>query len=181
MASSPALESLRWNLRARSAPELRHSQRHLRKVRTLHIPSIRDRVVRRAVVGNHPQGRPPPCPLLLAFQTGIGTDDAVDHYQAARTPATAASCAPTSRFFPNLNIGDALAALHHRLPAPSASSAHCPAAASRQGATAYPQPRHVKGLPVPLLANLAPDRRRPGHRRRGLRLRAPADIVICGP
>ena len=65
------------------------------EVRTLHIPSIRDRVVERAVVNaiaHRADLAMSPC--SFAYRTGIGTDDAVDHL--AR---------------PNLSIEDALATL----------------------------------------------------------------------
>ena len=55
------------------------------EVRTLHIPSIRDRVIERAVVNaiaHRADLTVSPC--SFAYRAGIGTDDAVDHLARLR-------------------------------------------------------------------------------------------------
>lgn len=55
------------------------------EVRTLHIPSIRDRVVERAVVNTITHRADlAMSPCSFAYRTGIGTDDAVDHLARLR-------------------------------------------------------------------------------------------------
>lgn len=83
------------------------------EVRTLHIPSIRDRVVERAVVNtitHRADLAMSPCSFV--YRTGIGTDDAVDHLAKLRD---AGYCyvlrTDIEDYFPNLNIEDALATL----------------------------------------------------------------------
>ena len=83
------------------------------EVRTLHIPSIRDRVVERAVVNTITHKADlAMSPCSFAYRTGIGTDDAVDHLARLRD---AGYCyvlrTDIEDYFPNLNIEDALAAL----------------------------------------------------------------------
>lgn len=83
------------------------------EVRTLHIPSIRDRVVERAVVNTITHRADlAMSPCSFAYRTGIGTDDAVDHLARLRD---AGYCyvlrTDIEGYFPNLDIEDALAAL----------------------------------------------------------------------
>ena len=83
------------------------------EVRTLHIPSIRDRVVERAVVNTITHKADlAMSPCSFAYRTGIGTDDAVDHLARLRD---AGYCyvlrTDIEDYFPNLNIEDALAVL----------------------------------------------------------------------
>ena len=83
------------------------------EVRTLHIPSIRDRVVERAVVNTITHKADlAMSPCSFAYRTGIGTDDAVDHLARLRD---AGYCyvlrTDIEDYFPNLNIEDALATL----------------------------------------------------------------------
>ena len=83
------------------------------EVRTLHIPSIRDRVVERAVV-NAVAHRADlvMSPCSFAYRTGIGTDDAVDHLARLRdTGYRYVLRTDIEDYFPNLSIEDALAAL----------------------------------------------------------------------
>ena len=83
------------------------------EVRTLHIPSIRDRVIERAVVNaiaHRADLTMPPC--SFTYRTGIGTDDAVDHLARLRdTGYRYVLRTDIEDYFPNLNIEDALAAL----------------------------------------------------------------------
>ena len=83
------------------------------EVCTLHIPSIRNRVVERAVINavvHRADLAMSPC--SFAYRTGVGTDDAVDHLARLRD---AGYCyvlrTGIEDYFPNLNIEDALAAL----------------------------------------------------------------------
>lgn len=83
------------------------------EVRTLHIPSIRDRVVERAVVNTITHRADlAMSPCSFAYRTGIGTDDAVDHLARLRD---AGYCyvlrTDIEDYFPNLSIEDALATL----------------------------------------------------------------------
>ena len=83
------------------------------EVRTLHIPSIRDRVVERAVV-NAVAHRADlvMSPCSFAYRTGIGTDDAVDHLARLRdTGYRYVLRTNIEDYFPNLSIEDALDAL----------------------------------------------------------------------
>ena len=83
------------------------------EVRTLHIPSIRDRVVERAVV-NAVAHRADlvMSPCSFAYRTGIGTDDAVDHLARLRDAGYRYVLrTDIEDYFPNLSIEDALAAL----------------------------------------------------------------------
>ena len=83
------------------------------EVRTLHIPSIRDRVVERAVVNTivH-RADLAMSPCSFAYRTGIGTDDAVDHLARLRdTGYRYVLRTDIEDYFPNLSIEDALAAL----------------------------------------------------------------------
>ena len=146
------------------------------EVRTLHIPSIRDRVVERAVVNaiTH-RADLAMSPCSFAYRTGIGTDDAVDHLARLRDAGYRYVLrTDIEDYFPNLNIEDALAALSPIAGCPRTIDlipAHRPASAC-QGRAAHPQPRHrPRLLPVPAPGQPGPDRRRPGHGRRGLRIR----------
>ena len=83
------------------------------EVRTLHIPSIRDRVVERAVVNTITHRADlAMSPCSFAYRTGICPDDAVDHLARLRD---AGYCyvlrTDIEGYFPNLDIEDALAAL----------------------------------------------------------------------
>ena len=146
------------------------------EVRTLHIPSIRDRVVERAVVNTITHKADlAMSPCSFAYRTGIGTDDAVDHLARLRdTGYRYVLRTDIEDYFPNLSIEDALAALSPIAGCPRTIDlipAHRPASAC-QGRAAHPQPRHrPRLLPVPAPGQPGPDRRRPGHGRRGLRLR----------
>ena len=83
------------------------------EVRTLHIPSIRDRVVERTVVNTivH-RADLAMSPCSFAYRTGIGTDDAVDHLARLRDAGYRYVLrTDIEDYFPNLNIEDALAAL----------------------------------------------------------------------
>ena len=83
------------------------------EVRTLHIPSIRDRVVERAVVNaiTH-RADLAMSPCSFAYRTGIGTDDAVDHLARLRDAGYRYVLrTDIEDYFPNLNIEDALATL----------------------------------------------------------------------
>ena len=83
------------------------------EVRTLHIPSIRDRVVERTVVNTivH-RADLAMSPCSFAYRTGIGTDDAVDHLARLRdTGYRYVLRTDIEDYFPNLSIEDALAAL----------------------------------------------------------------------
>ena len=83
------------------------------EVRTLHIPSIRDRVVERAVVNTivH-RADLAMSPCSFAYRTGIGTDDAVDHLARLRDAGYRYVLrTDIEDYFPNLSIEDALAAL----------------------------------------------------------------------
>lgn len=79
------------------------------EVRTLHIPSIRDRVVERAVVNaiaHRADLAMSPC--SFAYRTGIGTDDAVDHLARLRdTGYRYVLRTDIEDYFPNLSIEDA--------------------------------------------------------------------------
>jgi len=83
------------------------------EVRTLHIPSIRDRVVERAVVNaiaHRADLTMSPC--SFAYRTGISTDDAVDHLARLRdTGYRYVLRTDIEDYFPSLSIEDALAAL----------------------------------------------------------------------
>lgn len=83
------------------------------EVRTLHISSIRDRVVERAVVNTITHKADlAMSPCSFAYRTGIGTDDAVDHLARLRdTGYCYVLRTDIEDYFPNLNIEDALAAL----------------------------------------------------------------------
>ena len=83
------------------------------EVRTLHIPSIRDRVVERAVVNTITHRADlAMSPCSFAYRTGIGTDDAVDHLARLRdTGYRYVLRTDIEDYFPNLSIEDALAAL----------------------------------------------------------------------
>ena len=83
------------------------------EVRTLHIPSIRDRVVEHAVVNTITHRADlAMSPCSFAYRTGIGTDDAVDHLARLRdTGYRYVLRTDIEDYFPNLNIEDALAAL----------------------------------------------------------------------
>ena len=83
------------------------------EVRTLHIPSIRDRVVERAVVNTITHKADlAMSPCSFAYRTGIGTDDAVDHLARLRdTGYRYVLRTDIEDYFPNLNIEDALATL----------------------------------------------------------------------
>lgn len=83
------------------------------EVRTLHIPSIRDRVVERAVVNTIAHRADlAMSPCSFAYRTGIGTDDAVDHLARLRDAGYRYVLrTDIEDYFPNLNIEDALAAL----------------------------------------------------------------------
>lgn len=83
------------------------------EVRTLHIPSIRDRVVERAVVNTITHRADlAMSPCSFAYRTGIGTDDAVDHLARLRdTGYRYVLRTDIEDYFPNLNIEDALATL----------------------------------------------------------------------
>jgi len=83
------------------------------EVRTLHIPSIRDRVVERAVVNTITHKADlAMSPCSFAYRTGIGTDDAVDHLARLRDAGYRYVLrTDIEDYFPNLNIEDALAAL----------------------------------------------------------------------
>lgn len=109
LSGSPALR----NLRAQSAPELRHPQGHLRGGPRPHIPSIRDRVVERTVVNavaHRADLAMSPC--SFTYRTGIGTDDAVDHLARLRdTGYRYVLRTAIEDYFPSLSIEDALAAL----------------------------------------------------------------------
>ena len=82
------------------------------EVCTLHIPSIRDRVVERAVVNavaHRADLAMSPC--SFAYRTGIGTDDAVDQLVRLRdTGYRYVLRTDIEDYFPNLSIEDALAA-----------------------------------------------------------------------
>jgi RNA-directed DNA polymerase (reverse transcriptase) len=100
------------------------------EVRPLHIPSIRDRVVERAVVNTITHKADlAMSPCSFAYRTGIGTDDAVDHLVRLRD---AGYCyvlrTDIEGYFPNLNIEDALATLSPSpaARAPSTSSGSSP-------------------------------------------------------
>lgn len=83
------------------------------EVRTLHIPSIRDRVVERAVVNaiTH-RADLAMSPCSFAYRTGIGTDDAVDHLARLRDAGYRYVLrTDIEDYFPNLSIEDALATL----------------------------------------------------------------------
>ena len=83
------------------------------EVRTLHIPSIRDRVVERAVVNTITHRADlAMSPCSFAYRTGIGTDDAVDHLARLRDAGYRYVLrTDIEDYFPNLNIEDALATL----------------------------------------------------------------------
>mgnify|MGYP001673497305 CR=1 FL=1 len=83
------------------------------EVRTLHIPSIRDRVVERAVVNTITHKADlAMSPCSFAYRTGIGTDDAVDHLARLRDAGYRYVLrTDIEDYFPNLSIEDALAAL----------------------------------------------------------------------
>ena len=83
------------------------------EVRTLHIPSIRDRVVERAVVNTITHRADlAMSPCSFAYRTGIGTDDAVDHLARLRDAGYRYVLrTDIEDYFPNLSIEDALATL----------------------------------------------------------------------
>ena len=146
------------------------------EVRTLHISSIRDRVVERAVV-NAVAHRAD----LVMSPCSFAYPDGHRHRRRRRPPRQAAGRRlplraahrhrgllpqPQHRGRPGRLLPHRRLPAHHR-PHP----AHRPASA-RQGRAAHPQPRHrPRLLPVPTPGQPGPDRRRPGHGRRGLRLR----------
>jgi len=116
------------------------------EVRTLHIPSIRDRVVERAVVNTITHKADlAMSPCSFAYRTGIGTDDAVDHLARLRD---AGYCyvlrTDIEDYFPNLNIEDALATL-----SPIASCPRRRPRASRADSAVEPEPE----LRVPAAAS----------------------------
>jgi len=146
------------------------------EVRALHIPSIWDRVVERAVVNaiaHRADLVMSPC--SFAYRTGIGTDDAVDHLARLRdTGYRYVLRTDIEDHFPNLSIEDALATL--------SPIAGCPRTVDLIRLIARPRrardERRTRNrgirpglLPVPAPGQTGPDRRRPGHGRRGLRLR----------
>lgn len=100
------------------------------EVRTLHIPSIRDRVVERAVVNaiaHRADLAMSPC--SFAYRTGIGTDDTVDHLARLRDAGYRYVLrTDIEDYFPNLSIVDALATLSPSpaARAPSTSSGSSP-------------------------------------------------------
>ncbi|OLO67440.1 hypothetical protein BKH21_06790 [Actinomyces oris] len=133
------------------------------EVCTLRIPSIRDRVVERAIVHRADLAM---SPCSFASRTGIGTDDAVDHLARLRDTGY--------RYVLRTDIEDALAIL--------SPITGCPRTVDLIRLIA--RPRRARGerrtrnrgirpglLPVPAPGQTGPDRRRPGHGRRGLRLR----------
>ena len=157
------------------------------EVCTLHIPSIRDRVVERAVVNaiaHRADLAMSPC--SFAYRTGIGTDDAVDQLVRLRdTGYRYVLRTDIEDYFPNLSIEDVLAAF--------SPIAGCPRTIDLIRLIA--RPRRARGerrtrnrgiaqgsCPSPLLANLALTDvdRAMGDAGYGY-ARFADDIVICSP
>lgn len=83
------------------------------QTRVLHIPTIRDRVVERAVVNAvaHDADRIM-SPCSFAYRTGIGTDDAVHHLATLRDDGYRHVLrTDVEDYFPNLDVEDALTVL----------------------------------------------------------------------
>ena len=83
------------------------------QTRVLHIPTIRDRVVERAVVNTiaHDADRIM-SPCSFAYRTGIGADDAVHHLATLRDDGYRHVLrTDVEDYFPNLDVEDALTVL----------------------------------------------------------------------
>lgn len=127
--------------------------------RILNIPTIRDRVVERAVVGAiGQQADLIQSACSFAYRIGIGVDDAVDHLAVLRDAGYRYVLkADIDNYFPNINLADALVVLSEAIDCPDTVALIRMIASPRR---AYNQRRtRSRGLAQgsslsPLLANL---------------------------